>query len=403
MIDIEQATKIVLEGKVDFGMEQVPIREAAGRILAEPLVADRDFPPFDRVTMDGIAFVHATLTGKKANGQPLLFPVLGIQAAGSPAQSLPDTTGCMEVMTGAVLPAGCDTVVRYEDVTIENGVASLVDKAIRQGQNIHRQGTDRRAGSRIINPGKQLTAAELGVAATVGKAMISVKRLPKAVIISTGNELVPVDQTPAPHQIRSSNMYTIRTTLEKWGVEVANKHLVDDADIIRQELQACLDQYDMILLSGGVSKGKFDFVPQVLADLGVQKFFHRVKQRPGKPFWFGQWHAQCTVFALPGNPVSSFMCTHRYVGPWLRACLGMEPLLYDYAVLDAPFSFKPALTYFLQVKLDYIRDGRLCAVPVEGHGSGDLANLVDADGFLELPMDRTDFPEGELFPVIKYR
>ena len=399
MIDIDHATQIVLDHRRDFGEETIPLERATGRILAEPIRADRDFPPFDRVTMDGIALRFQAFAKKDTPE----FAVLGTQAAGAPPQSLSDADGCLEVMTGAVLPQGTDTVIRYEDVAIEEGIATINVDTINEGQNIHRQGTDRAAGSTILDPGVRLSAAELGVAATVGKAQLRVKRLPRAVILSTGDELVSVDQQPEPHQIRSSNTHTIRASLEKWGLEVDDLHLVDEPGVIRRELQRCLEEYDMILMSGGVSKGKFDYVPAALEDLGVAKSFHRVRQRPGKPFWFGHWRGECTIFALPGNPVSSFMCTHRYVGPWVRACMGLEPLDYDYAVLDSTFTFKPDLTYFLQVRLDYARNGMRRAVPVEGHGSGDLANLVEADGFLELPRGRIDFPEGELFPVLIYR
>ncbi len=399
MIDIDHATQIVLDHRRDFGEETIPLRRAAGRILSEPIRADRDFPPFDRVTMDGIAIRYQAFAKKDTP----VFPVLGTQAAGAPPQSMKDAEGCLEVMTGAVLPEGTDTVIRYEDVTIEGKKATINVDAIKEGQNIHRQGTDRVAGSTILEPGVLLSAAELGVAATVGKARLRVKRLPRAVILSTGDELVPVDQQPEPHQIRSSNTHTIRASLEKWGLEVDDLHLIDEPAVIRRELRRCLEEYDMILMSGGVSKGKFDYVPAALEDLGVEKCFHRVRQRPGKPFWFGHWQGQCTIFALPGNPVSSFMCTHRYVGPWVRACMGLDPLDYDYAVLDTTFTFRPDLTYFLQVRLDYARNGMRRAIPVEGHGSGDLANLVEADGFLELPRGRTEFPEGELFPVLIYR
>lgn len=399
MITIEEATDIVLAHQRDFGTEEIPLAEAAGRVLAETIRADRDFPPFDRVTMDGISIAYAAFAKKGIR----TFPIQDTQAAGSPQLALDNPGHCMEVMTGAVLPQGTDTVIRYEDLEIKDGSATVNLDELKEGQNVHRQGEDRHEGEVIIEPGILLSAAEIGVAATVGKSKLTVRRIPRAVIISTGDELVEVDETPQPHQIRSSNAHTIRTTLEKWGMPADLLHLVDDPEHIKKELQRCLQEYDAILMSGGVSKGKFDYVPEALAALGVEKLFHRVKQRPGKPFWFGHWQEKCTIFALPGNPVSSFMCTNRYVGPWLRASLGLEPLDYDYAALDTDFHFRPDLTYFLQVKLEYARNGLRRAIPVEGHGSGDLANLVDADGFLELPRGRDQFNAGELFPLIIYR
>lgn len=399
MIDIEQATSIVLDHKLDLGTEEVLLQQAAGRVLAETISADRDFPPFDRVTMDGISIAYAAFAEKGIR----TFSIQDTQAAGTPQKVLGHPDHCMEVMTGAVLPEGTDTVIRYEDLEIKNGSATVNVDTLQEGQNVHRRGEDRQKGEVIIEPGILLSAGEIGVAATVGKSRLTVRRIPRAVIISTGDELVDVDQTPEPHQIRSSNAYTIRTMLAKWGIAADLLHLIDEPQHIKKELERCLREYDIILISGGVSKGKFDYVPDALAALGVEKLFHRVRQRPGKPFWFGHWKEKCIIFALPGNPVSSFMCTNRYVGPWIRASLGLDPLDYDYAVLDADFHFRPDLTYFLQVKVEYARNGVLRAIPVEGHGSGDLANLVDADGFLELPRGRDQFHAGELFPLIIYR
>lgn len=400
MIDIQQATELILASARSFGTEKVPLQECLGRILAQDMAADRDFPPFHRVTMDGIAiFGEAYESGQR------IFPVQGTQAAGAPPLSLNDKAGALEVMTGAMLPAGADTVIRYEDIKIEHGQATIVEgAAVKTGQNVHLQGTDRRQSDIIVKAGAPLSPAELGVAATVGLSDLYVQRMPRAVIVSTGDELVPVSTVPAPYQIRTSNAYTIQAALRRWGVAAELLHISDELEATRAELRRCLQAYDFILLSGGVSKGKFDYVPAALADLGVKKHLHKVKQRPGKPFWFGELPGQCTVFALPGNPVSSFMCTQRYVGPWLRKCLGQPPFPGAFAMLDSDFHFRPDLTYFLQVRLySDAESGRLMAAPVEGKGSGDLANLADADAFLELPRGQDVFPKGGVYPVYSYR
>lgn len=171
-----------------------------------------------------------------------------------------------------------------------------------------------------------------------------------------------------------------------------------------KQMRQVVRDYDLIILSGGVSKGKFDFLPKALAELEVEKLFHRVAQRPGKPFWFGHQKEEGTVvFALPGNPVSSFVGTHRYILPWLEACIQQQGRAPEYAKLTADFYFKPALTYFLQVRLSMNQAAEILATPVTGNGSGDLANLADADALLELPADRTDFRTGEVFPLIRFR
>ena len=398
MIPVSEATDIVLRHLRSWGDEEVPISEAVGRVLAEPIHADRDFPPFNRVSMDGIAIQYARF----AAGQRQ-FPVAGTQMAGSPQMQLDDPKHCLEVMTGSVLPQQTDTVIRYEDVSIENGIATITIEDIRAAQNAHQQGLDRKAGSEIVPAGCLLSAAEVGVAATVGKTQLKVKVNPRIVLISTGDELVEIEQKPLPHQIRKSNVYALQAALRQQGIVADLLHLPDEKEAIRKELEQALGSYHALVLSGGVSKGKRDYIPEVMDALEVEKLFHRVQQRPGKPFWFGHRKGANTVFALPGNPVSSFMCLHRYVLPWWRASQGLPSEAQGYATLTEDYSFKPNLTYFLQVKLRIDEGGQWLAQPITGKGSGDLANLVDADGFLELPTGQTDFAKGTTFPLWTYR
>jgi molybdopterin molybdotransferase len=398
MITVEQATDLILQTARDFGLEAVPLDAAIGRTLREALYADRDFPPFHRVTMDGIAIQYAAFQA----GQRV-FPIAGIAAAGGAQQRLLSPQQCLEAMTGAMLPEGADTVIRYEDLEIADGQARVMIEEIGWGQNVHKQGEDRREGSMVVPTGIKLSPAEIGVAATVGKARLQVSRLPRTVIISTGDELVEVTETPLPHQIRRSNEHRLRATLARFGIAADTLHLRDDLEEVRQELAQVLEQYEVVILSGGVSEGKFDYLPRALTDLKVEKRFHKIKQRPGKPFWFGQAPSGVLVFALPGNPVSSFMCTQRYFIPWLERSLGLPAKKYPHAILQQEVLFKPDLTYFMQVRVEYDEQGRILAFPVEGHGSGDLANLVDADAFLQLPLGRDLFEAGEAFPLIVYR
>ena len=180
-------------------------------------------------------------------------------------------------------------------------------------------------------------------------------------------------------------------------------HFNDDKTLIFKGLKKVLSKFDIVILSGAVSEGKFDFVPQVLAQLGVEKLFHKVAQRPGKPFWFGKFQEKSVIFALPGNPVSTFLCAYRYVVPFLKHSLQSTVHSSEYAVLSEKVVFKPNLTYFLPVKLKNTEGGILEAKPLAGHGSGDLANLNDADGFLELPQTQDVFEKGEAFLLIRYR
>jgi len=397
MITIDQATQTVLQNKISLQTESLPLSETIGKVLQEDLIADRDFPPYDRVTMDGIAINYQAFANEQKS-----FPIEAIAAAGAAQQTLQNPNNCLEVMTGAVMPKDADTVIRYEDVILENGHAKLADISPKQGQNIHGKGSDKTKGTVVVKAGKRISAAEIGVAATIGKTHLQVYKMPKAVIISTGDELVEIHETPLAHQIRKSNVHRIKAALNQKGVQADTMHLADDKQLIENKLGEVLNDYELVVLSGGVSKGKFDFIPEALQNLGVAKLFHKIRQRPGKPFWFGKAPTGAVVFALPGNPVSSFMCTIRFLEPWLDTCLDI-PTINPYAILTEEVFFKPDLTYLLQVKIDYDESGKLLAHPTHGHGSGDLANLVQADGFLELPEGKNVYQKGEAYKLWRYR
>ncbi|MFD2522422.1 molybdopterin molybdotransferase MoeA [Emticicia soli] len=396
MITVDQAEEIILSNKIALSTEKVAIENALGRILAEDLYTDRDFPPFDRVSMDGIAVVYAQI----ATGQTD-FKIEQTVAAGKPQVVLNDTTHCIEVMTGAMLPIGTDTVIRYEDISIIDKIATIQIIPPKIGLNIHTKGIDRKKDEILLAKGKKISPAEIGVAATIGKTQILVQKQLKAIVISTGEEIIPISEMPLPHQIRTSNSYALQACLKNWGVEADTVLLPDSQTIIEQKIAQYLSTYDVLILSGGVSAGKFDFVPKALENQGVSKLFHKVSQRPGKPFWFGMKDSKA-VFALPGNPVSTFMCLHRYFKPWLDASEGIktEPV---YAELEQDIEVKFGLTFFSQVKLTQTGTGTLKAKPIIGNGSGDLASLVDADAFIELPLGKETFRRGEQYRVWLYR
>lgn len=396
MTTVEQAEEIILSNKINIAVEQVTIVEALGRILAEDLKADRDFPPFDRVSMDGIAVKYAQIEKDQTS-----FPIAQTAAAGKPQVTLDNPEHCIEVMTGAMLPIGTDTVIRYEDINIKDRVATIDILPNKSGLNIHKKGIDRKQDELIVAKGRKISPAEIGIAATIGKDEILVQKRVKAIVISTGEEIVLITTTPLPYQIRTSNSYALQACLKSWGVEADTVLLPDSQEIIEQKIGEYLDSYDVLILSGGVSAGKFDFVPQALENQGVSKLFHKVSQRPGKPFWFGVKDKKA-VFALPGNPVSTFMCLRRYFKPWLDASQGFSTERIS-AELGKDFAVRFELTFFLQVKLEKTEAGIWKAMPIEGNGSGDLANLVEADAFMELPLGKEVFRSGEKYNVWLYR
>ncbi|MFY0672960.1 MAG: molybdopterin molybdotransferase MoeA [Bacteroidia bacterium] len=398
MISTIEAKAIIFSTIKDFGVEEVLLENALGRVLREEIVGDRDFPPYNRVTMDGIAIRFS----EYENGLRS-FDIEGIAAAGSPQQHLEKSQACLEVMTGSIMPTGLDTVIPYEQIEITKGKAKIGELNTKLGKNIHIKGFDKIKGDTLIKAGKQIEAPEIGICSTVGKSKVLVSRLPRVIVISTGDELVNIEEVPLPHQIRKSNIFRLKSELQKQGIKADTIHLNDDFEEIKNVFSKIFDRFDVVMLSGGVSKGKFDFLPQALEAKGVEKRFHRIAQRPGKPFWFGTYENKCHVFAFPGNPISSFMCMQAYFNPWLNASLQLVEKPSPKAVLANDVEFKPNLTFFCEVAIDYSEKGELLAIPVRGHGSGDLANLVRVDGYLVLEQGKDLYKAGEVYELIPFR
>jgi len=359
----------------------LPLTELVGATLRERVVAAFDQPPFDRVTMDGIAFAFASYElGRRS------FRIAGTQAAGAPPLALENSEHCIEVMTGAMLPDGCDCVVPVERISLADGVAQLAPDAAPESRgNIHERGTDSRRGEELLQPGSRLGPAEVAVVAANGQTHASVTRAPRIAVISTGDELVEPGKPLAEWQIHRSNAYAVMAALQRRGLARPElDHLPDDVDVLRERLAAHLQTHDVLVLSGGVSMGRFDYIPQVLAELGVRVVFHKVAQRPGKPLWFGVGAAGQTVYALPGNPVSTLVCLVRYVFAGLETSLGQAQRPPESILLAEPFAVKPALSMFIPVQIES-QAGRRQAVPKPTHGSGDFTSLIGTDGFVELP------------------
>jgi molybdopterin molybdotransferase len=307
-------------------------------------------------------------------------------------------------MTGSILPLGTDTVVRYEDLEMAGGDARVIPGVrLRRGQNVHWKGTDRRKGTVLIRRGTRIDERHAGILASVGKTRVKVSRLPLVSIVTTGDELVPAGKKPKAHQIRASNGAALEAGVRRLRAGRTRRfHLRDDWNSVRRGLVKILTGSDVTLLTGGVSMGKKDYLPRALSEAGVRRVFHNVSQRPGKPFWFGRTRRGNPVFGLPGNPVSVLTCFRRYVVPWLNKASGMDEEAVEWAALTEAVAFKPALTYFLPVKIDCGRGGRLDASPAPTRGSGDFAGLVKSDGFLELPEEKAHFRRGETFRFFRW-
>ncbi|CAM3724723.1 molybdopterin molybdotransferase MoeA [Elizabethkingia bruuniana] len=396
MISVQQAEEIVLSQYQDYGKESISYDLVIGRVLAEDILADRDLPPFDRPTVDGIAIRFTSYEEGFRS-----FNIKTIQSAGETSVAIDSEDQCIEIMTGAALDSTVDTVIRYEDITVDNGIATI-NINIKKGQNIHLKGKDKKAGEILVNANQVITPAIIGIAASVGKTSLWVKKLPKIAIISTGDEMISPELTPTAFQLRRSNGVTISSVLEKYKIKADLIHLNDDYEEIKKELSNYIDTYDILLMSGGVSMGKFDYLPQVCEELGIKKLFHKIKQRPGKPFWFGKSQNQKLVFAFPGNPVSVFMCLHRYFIPWLERSLEIPQSSPLYAILENDIEFPFSLQYFAQTKLQINKQGQLIANIVDTNGSGDFSHLAETNAFVELPLEQNTFRKGEVYKVWQY-
>jgi molybdopterin molybdotransferase len=378
MISVSEAEKIVLGAAKLLPVENVPLKKAYGRILREDLKSDREQPPFDKVTMDGIDFSYeAWQKGTR------LFTIEKVVAAGDAPYKLQDKNCCVQIMTGAVLPQGCDCVIAIEQVDVDESTAQLKQwTLVSPRQNIRYKAADQKKGQVVLDSGSILLSPQIGVAASIGRTSLKVTKRPKIAIIATGNELVDIGKPIKAHQTRLSNSYALQSLFENSGLADAEIfHLPDNKKILMTKIKALISAYDIVVSSGGVSMGEFDYLPQVLKALGVKPLFHKVTQKPGKPFWFGKTKSGKPVFALPGNPVSTIMCAYRYAIPYLQKASGLN-VVTKHVVLKESFDPKTDLTYFAPVTIKE-KDGVLLASVIDIGGSGDFTALADADGFIQ--------------------
>jgi molybdopterin molybdotransferase len=389
MIEVREAEALILAQMPRFPARHEPLAACAGRILAEDVHAERDQPPFDRVTMDGVAIAFREwATGVRC------FEVLGTQAAGAAPLVVGAPSQCVEVMTGTPLPQGVDTVVPIERVQRTGATATIgADTEVKAEQFVHRRGSDRPAGSLVLRAGMRLGPPEIAVLAGAGRGTGLVTDLPRVAVISTGDELVEAGEPVAPQQIRSTNDRAIEALLtQRRLAQVTRARLRDDADALAVAIDRLDGELDVLVLSGGVSMGQFDFVPSVLTELGAKLVFHKVAQRPGRPMWFGVSARGKPIFALPGNPVSTLVCATRYLVPALQQAAGMAASRPELVELTAPIEASPTLTLFTPVTVSSSARATLHAEPHLTNTSGDFVALAGTDGFVELAAKRGSYP-----------
>lgn len=386
MLSVPEAEALILQHAHHFAEQEVSLADATGSVLREDVTAEREWPPFDRATMDGIA----------VSAGARVFLIEGTQAAGQSAGVLRDrANGALRIMTGAMMPAGADTVIPIEDYEVEGERAILrPEVVVTRGQYIHPRGSDRKIGDEILTNGTRLLPPQIALLAACSRKVVRIARPPSVAAVSVGDELIELGRPLEPYQIRPSNAYGVAAGLRRLGATTVELALLrDDPASMEKALAGLLDRHGLVILSGGVSKGAFDFVPQTLARLGVQPLLHRVAQKPGQPLWFGVRPGGAAVFALPGNPVATLVCFHRYVAPWWWRSAGALPPPETWVRLAARIELDRPLTHFLPVRLEGGEEAEPDASLLEYHGSGDLAALGHSHGFIELPPESL-YPAG---------
>ena len=371
------------------GAELIALHLASGRTLAESVSSDRDQPPFHRVMMDGYAFQFASWEKGKRE-----FYVEGIQAAGEPPLTLKEENGCIEIMTGAVLPNDCSVVIQYEkSIRKENSVQFQIEE-VKAFQNIHAKGFDKKLGEVILKEGTVVGPLEMACLASVGKTKVKVKKRLNVAIVSTGNELVEVHETPSDYEIRSSNLEMLQSLLKPYCEQISVFRLSDDEQETTHFIQHELENFDIVCFSGGVSKGKYDFVAKALEENGIEKHFHGVKQKPGKPFFFGS-KSETMVFAFPGNPISVLHCATRFLIPQLKNDSVEE------VQLKSSYTNKSALTVYLPAFISTYKNGIRMAEFILQNGSGDYMGAIGANGFVEV-LPNQEVKENEVISFYKF-
>jgi len=389
MISFQEAQEIVLAQARSFGTEEVVLDGAFGRVLAEPIRADRDYPPFPRATMDGYALRYADIERGICR-----FRIAEVLYAGSQPVGRIGSGECYKIMTGAAVPEDADLVIRREDV--EEGKERM-EVGVREPEpwrpylNIARQGEDLRAGDLVIDKPCRCDPAIMGLLATLGRATVNVARMPRVALLTTGNEIVEPGQAVSPVQIRNSNRWMLeaalrkaRTWLSKYG------HEIDDPERLTHRLQQFLSS-DILIVTGGVSAGDADHVPRVLEELGVRRLFHKIAMRPGKPTWCGVSPEGAMVFALPGNPFSCLVNFALLIAPYIHVCQGLEQPLPMALPLREARKKRTPLDEFFPVQVEGA-PAMLTQLPL--NGSGDIRLGMQANALALHPAVSGDLGTG---------
>ena len=386
MLSFTQAQQLITGLAHSFGVEEIALGDTDERVLSEDVYADRDYPPFNRASMDGYALNIDDLQVGFRN-----FTVQQVVYAGEGADKALSTGACYKIMTGAPVPPSANSVIRREDAEQDGNTVTFNLETVKPYQNISRQGEDMHRGDLILPKGTACSFAAISILASLGKTNVLVRRLPKVALFTTGNEVVEVGMPVSATQIRNSNQYLLKSLLKKWLITpVIVNHVIDDKTALKTALGAAMD-CDIIISCGGVSAGDADYLPEVLAGLGVKQLFHKVAIRPGKPVWCGQMPSGGLVFALPGNPVSSMVTFKLFIETYLRACLGESRTKTMVLPFTGTRGRSTNFDEFFPVRISGT-PSVLLAIPF--NSSGDIRLGLHADALAHHPADVEQLTDG---------
>jgi molybdenum cofactor synthesis domain-containing protein len=400
MIPVAEAIQIVLDQTPKLNSEPVSLQEALGRVLAEDIIADTDLPPFDRSQMDGYA-----IRAEDVHTVPARLRIVGESAAGRGWHQEMHEGEAVRIMTGAPVPAGADSVQQVELTReVDGGAEVEILEPVALGRSIVKRGAEIKVGETVLNSGERITAATTAVLASFGYAQVNLGRRPRVAVLATGTELVSVDQQPGEDQIRDSNNFSIAAYAQLAGAIVERLPLAgDDTSLLKRQITEAAERSDMVVTSGGVSVGVYDFTKPALKELGAKLFFERVALRPGKPTVFARLPGGTLFFGLPGNPVSVSVTFNLFVRAALLAMQGAQKpeLVEEWAVLTRKVKGAAGRESYLPAGLRTNEDGVQLAEPLKWGGSSDFVGFVRATALIVLPQGASESEAGSRVRVVR--